>query len=83
MGWITIPKPGDDYGPCPDEACKHRDCAANRRDAMWVCRLCGLPIGYDTKCYGDAGHPEWKEDGGGRQLVHAVCLWREKREVRP
>lgn len=71
MGWIMIPAPGQKYGPCTTE-CAHRDCAANRKDAARVCRLCGKPIGYDSKCFRDSDHPT---EPDGSHMVHAVCVW--------
>lgn len=63
MAWIIIPRPGTEYGPCVP-TCAHRDCAANRRDAAAICRLCSEPIGCDVKCCSFDGDPA---------LVHFRC----------
>ena len=61
----VMPAPGTEYGPCEDE-CQHRDCAATRERAAFICRYCGEPIGYDTRFYIE-----------GRPIdllaVHALC----------
>jgi len=65
MGWVKLPAPGTELGPCEGE-CGHSDCARTRRDAAAPCRICGEPIGYDR-----AFHYE----GGG--AVHHACLMDE------
>lgn len=62
MGWLTLPAPGTELGPC-EGGCAHKDCAATRRDAATPCRICGEPIGYDR--------PFHYEEGGA---VHHSCL---------
>jgi hypothetical protein len=43
-----LPAPGSQYGPCESQ-CKHRDCAATRRDAVSPCRFCGQSIEYGKR----------------------------------
>ena len=62
MGWLTLPKPGSEYGPCV-EPCVHRDCAATRNDAGKICEHCGQKIGFDV--------PYYSTEGG--KIVHAKC----------
>lgn len=66
MGWLTLPAPGSEHGPCTD-GCSHIDCQATRDDAAASCRDCKKPIGYDVKFYGSSG------DGS---IAHAVCVWK-------
>jgi len=68
MGWGIFAKPGSKYGPCKKD-CHHRDCKSTKEDAAKICRICGKPIGFETKFYSDNKTP----DG----LVHALCLWEE------
>lgn len=63
----TWPRPGTKYGPCA-EPCEHIDCAATRRDAESLCRLCSQPIGYEVRFYRDP------EAGAMLTYVHAACL---------
>lgn len=60
-----LPAPGTPFGPCTDP-CQHIDCAATRRDAASLCRICTREIGYETRFYA--------EYTSTRQLVHAACL---------
>ena len=66
MAAISYAAPGTKWGPCKD-ACEHTDCAEARRLVAWVCRFCGNPIGYDTRCYAD---PEGTDKYA---QVHASC----------
>ena len=59
-----LPQPGTKYGPCQDESCRHRDCAATRTMAAAICRFCNQTIGYDKLFYQE-------QDGS---FVHALCL---------
>lgn len=59
----TLPQPGSKYGPCLAD-CSHVDCAETRSMAASPCRICGKPIGYETRFY----------DGHERGLTHAICL---------
>lgn len=69
MAYVILPRPGTEYGPC-EEACEHRDCAQTREIAAATCRLCGEPIGYETKASADdAEYP-------GR-YIHSLCGWKE------
>src|SRR5215471_1700834 len=52
---------GTNSGPCV--ACAHLDCIAARQIASERCRVCQMPIGYDTGFYSE---PDKK--------VHAECL---------
>lgn len=67
MAAISLASPGTKYGPCK-APCQHRDCAATRLMAESICRLCGKPIGYDTRCYADPDSPD------PLASVHASCL---------
>lgn len=67
MAYITLSKPGTEWGPCEGE-CEHRDCAATRENATKICRICDKPIGYENKFCGD--------DTPG-ELVHWLCLLEE------
>ena len=76
MAALALPAPGTELGPClPDSSigfvrtCGHVDCAASRRTADAVCRLCGAPIGYERRYYVD---PEG--EASLFQFVHASCL---------
>ncbi len=53
--------PGSRFGPCERE-CHHIDCAAMRRIADAVCRLCGKSIGYNARFI--------RENGG---FAHSAC----------
>lgn len=64
MAAATIPKPGTTAGPCAD-ACEHRDCQHQRRDAARICHWCSEPIGYGRGLYTDPARDE--------RLVHADC----------
>lgn len=59
----ALHKPGTKFGPCVAE-CAHVDCAETRTMAATACRICGKPIGYDTRFY----------DGHEKGLTHALCL---------
>lgn len=61
-----VPKPGSKYGPCLTP-CHHRDCALSMSTAVSICRLCGKPIGYETRYYRD-------EQLGSGEWVHAYCF---------
>ena len=61
----VLPKIGTKYGPCEGE-CQHKDCALNRKMAEAPCKICGEPIGYDTRFY-NVG------DSNGLDLTHALC----------
>jgi hypothetical protein len=74
MGWITMSKPGDKYGPCKRK-CKHKDCEATRKEAGTPCLHCGEPIGYETKYYCD-------NSDGTRRLEHFVCAWEAEEKRR-
>lgn len=63
----TLPAPGTELGPCKD-GCQHIDCGMMRREADQDCRLCGKPIGFETRYYKD---PDPMRTGG---VVHARCL---------
>lgn len=63
MSASILSKPGTLYGPC-NSPCAHKDCAVTRSMAKSKCRICGKPIGYDTRYYSEPGDI----------LVHAVCL---------
>lgn len=65
MAAAFISEPGTKHGPCKTP-CKHEDCAQSRKMAEGICRLCGKPIGYETRFYMD---PENREAN-----VHALCL---------
>lgn len=65
MGYGTVQKPGDVYGPCAFD-CHHIDCTALRQLVKSACRICGEVIGYETNFY--------REDEGA---VHTVCRWKE------
>ena len=60
----VLPKPGDKIGPCAGK-CKHRDCAATRRDAATACRFCVKAIGFGVGFYRS------RLDGG---LAHSSCF---------
>lgn len=63
MGYYIYPQePGTEHGPCLP-TCKHSDCAASRRDAASLCRICEKPIGYGGRVY--------FEDS---RIVHGLCL---------
>lgn len=66
MGWSSIAKPGDEFGPCKTE-CRHVDCAAARKEAEAVCITCGEPIGYETPRYGLVSRGDQE---------HARCAWK-------
>jgi hypothetical protein len=66
-----LSRPGTAYGPCADP-CQHTDCAATRRMADSLCRLCRTAIGYETWFY--------QEESGG--YVHATCLLTAQEEAR-
>lgn len=46
----SLPAPGTKYGPCK-KTCAHADCAAARREAAAICRICGEAIGYENAFY--------------------------------
>ena len=71
MAASTLSEPGSKYGPCERE-CECVDCAAVRKMAAAVCRICKVPIGYGIRFYSERTHPE-----GGPFLVHAVCYEEE------
>ena len=51
MGWLISPEKGSGLGPC-EQPCKHRDCAAARRDfEEKPCKHCDKPIGYGVRFY--------------------------------
>ena len=79
MAASTLSEPGSQYGPC-ERDCGHVDCAAVRKMAGAICRICNVPIGYGIRFYSEGStHPE-----GGDVLVHAVCLKEEvEREGAP
>jgi hypothetical protein len=66
MAAATLPEPGTKFGPCI--TCQHRDCAETRAMAAHPCRLCGQPIGYNTRFYQDPTSAD------PHVLVHARCL---------
>jgi hypothetical protein len=68
MGWLILPKPGTELGPCVEE-CKHTDCAATRKEATAPCSFCGDPIGYDVKFQYNDG-----------KICHMGCLWKSIEE---
>ena len=68
MAASILAEPGTEYGPC-ERACGHSDCAAVRKMAETICRVCKVPIGYGIWFYGERTHPE-----GGTMYAHAVCL---------
>jgi len=72
MGWLLIDSPGIGNGPCKKK-CKHLDCADARAEAARSCRICGYPIGYDTKFYW-----ERNEESPKNTIVHFVCMWTEE-----
>ncbi len=61
----TFAAPGTQYGPC-EPPCHHTDCVVNRQMAEGECRMCGKPIGYDTRIYKDPILTD--------RFVHAACL---------
>lgn len=77
MAASAIPAPGTKYGPCADE-CEHRDCAANRKMAGCICRICQEPIGYDRRAF-----DEWYDKGNDDMrvrydfFVHEICYLQE------
>ena len=73
MGWVAIPEPGSEFGPCLDEKCGHTDCAASREQAAAKCRVCGEPIGYNRGFYGP--------DETGR-AIHFACIDEELKSNR-
>lgn len=68
MAASKLAEPGTEYGPC-ERVCAHSDCAAVRKMAEAICRICKVPIGYGIRFYGERTHPE-----GGTMYAHAVCL---------
>jgi len=62
-----LPKPGTKSGPCLD-VCVHRDCEETRNMAKTKCRVCGKPIGYETRFF---------QEGSIRELVHEECPEKE------
>lgn len=68
----TLAAPATEYGPC-EGSCSHTDCAATRRMASTDCRLCGKPIGYETRFYDETPAGPWPPPAE-RELVHAACL---------
>lgn len=62
-----LPLPGTKLGPCV-EPCQHKDCAANRRMAVGLCRFCNAVIGYETRFYKDPDADDAYVN------VHARCL---------
>ena len=76
MAWSTLAAPGkvldgEEVGPCV-LPCTHRGCATTRALAAVVCRLCGGPIGYETRFYLD---PQFEEGFAPfAHLVHARCI---------
>lgn len=68
MAASRLPKPGTEFGPCPDPFCLHVDCQETRAQAASKCRLCGRFISYDVRFYNDPTPPV---EGA---LVHADCL---------
>lgn len=75
MDAIILSPPGAETGPCLEEGCAHRYCALVREQAGAKCGLCGEPVGYGRRHYGDA------ELGS----VHATCFearLEEEREER-
>jgi hypothetical protein len=71
MAALALPRPGSEYGPCPI-SCAHTDCAETRRMADSDCRVCQMPIGYESRIYQE-------QDGG---FVHASCLHQEQMDKR-
>lgn len=66
MAYLSIGKPGTEYGPCKGK-CKHTDCEMSRRDAAKKCRICAEAIGYDRNyCIEDKDN-----------YVHFGCLLEE------
>lgn len=70
MAFGIMSAPGEKFGPCVGP-CKHVDCAATRKDAGKVCRICRDIIGYGRPFNDDA------EKGGEKALAHHVCLVEE------
>lgn len=61
-GYVN-PRTGIELGPCVD-ACKHTDCAENRRIAAAPCTECQEPIGYERRYF---------QDGTWTAFTHESC----------
>jgi len=67
-----LPEPGDEYGPCVDEACGHVDCAQTRRMRQLLCSYCHEPI--ESRGFFNDSPP----DEPWTRLVHAACAARQQ-----
>ncbi len=61
MAAACLPRPGTEYGPCPE--CSHTDCELTRKMASALCPICLKPIGYDCRFIRD------DQD----RLCHEIC----------
>lgn len=70
MAAERLPSPGTEFGPCPDRACGHIDCAQIRQMAENLYRYCGTQVGYETHFYLiDVSNGEKPI----KTTVHAIC----------
>lgn len=76
MAYFILPKPGeinphtkDEIGPCVDEACGHKDCAATRKQAVAPCPICNKTIGY--------GSAVVFHKSGSDALAHWRCVYKD------
>ncbi len=73
MAYFQQAKPGAPYGPCFNERCAHRDCAASRALVVLPCAICKSDIGYDRNYY-----IYETNDGRISDAAHASCVHDEQ-----
>ena len=69
----VLAAPGTEYGPC-DSECRHTDCALTRAMADDLCTICGEPIGYDIRFYGERVTNGAINAVNGYRYQHAACI---------
>ena len=66
MAAASLPIPGEQYGPCVDKTCGHKDCKDTRQLASKRCTKCKKSIGYGKRFFQD---DNWKK------LTHELCSY--------